>query len=64
MHANGKVLETETPRFGRPPKLGRADQVLIALVDWQEYQKKFNITQHMVSSKPVFTGPSKKLSMH
>jgi len=38
--------------------------VLIALVDWQEYQKKFNITQHMVSSKPVFTGPSKKLSMH
>ena len=39
------VLETEMPSFGRPPKLGRADQLLMTLMYWREYRTQFHIAQ-------------------
>jgi hypothetical protein len=37
------VLENELPNFGRPPKLGRADQLLLTLMYWREYRTQFHI---------------------
>jgi hypothetical protein len=37
------VLERELPSFGRPPKLSRADQLLMTLMYWREYRTKFHI---------------------
>ena len=37
------VLEQELPRFGRPPKLSRADQLLMTLMYWREYRTEFHI---------------------
>jgi hypothetical protein len=37
------VLETEMPSFGCPPKLSRADQLLITLMCWREYCTRFYI---------------------
>jgi hypothetical protein len=39
------VLETGMPNFGRPPKLGRADQLLMTLMYWREYRTQFHIAQ-------------------
>ena len=39
------VLETELPNFGRPPKLSRADQLLMTLMYWREYRTQFHIAQ-------------------
>ena len=39
------VLESEIPRFGRPPKLSRADQLLMTLMYWREYRTQFHIAQ-------------------
>jgi DNA-directed RNA polymerase specialized sigma subunit len=39
------VLETEMPSFGRPPKLSRADQLLMTLMYWREYRTQFHIAQ-------------------
>ena len=39
------VLETEMPQFGRPPKLTRADQLLMTLMYWREYRTQFHIAQ-------------------
>jgi hypothetical protein len=39
------VLESEMPRFGRPPKLSRADQLLMTLMYWREYRTQFHIAQ-------------------
>ena len=42
----GKMLEaTEagTREFGRPPKLSRADQLLMTLMYWREYRTQFHI---------------------
>ena len=39
------VLETAMPNFGRPPKLGRADQLLLTLMYWREYRTQFHIAQ-------------------
>lgn len=41
-----KMLETitkEMPNFGRPPKLNRADQLLMTLMYWREYRTQFHI---------------------
>jgi len=38
-----KVLETELRDFGRPPKLSRADQLLLTLMYWREYRTQFHI---------------------
>ena len=37
------VLERELPDFGRPPKLSRADQLLMTLMYWREYRTQFHI---------------------
>ena len=38
------VLERELPNFGRPPKLSRADQLLMTLMYWREYRTQFHIS--------------------
>ena len=37
------VLQKETREFGRPPKLDRADQLLMTLMYWREYRTEFHI---------------------
>ena len=39
------VLESELPNIGRPPKLSRADQLLMTLMYWREYRTQFHIAQ-------------------
>ena len=39
------VLEQELRNFGRPPKLCRADQLLLTLMYWREYRTQFHIAQ-------------------
>src|SRR3990172_4297317 len=39
------ALEREMPSFGRPPKLSRADQLLMTLMYWREYRTQFHIAQ-------------------
>jgi hypothetical protein len=37
------VVEQELREFGRPPKLSRADQLLLTLMYWREYRTEFHI---------------------
>ena len=37
------VINEELPNFGRPPKLNRADQLLMTLMYWREYRTQFHI---------------------
>ena len=37
------VLERGLRNFGRPPKLSRADQLLMTLMYWREYRTEFHI---------------------
>ena len=37
------VLQKEMRDFGRPPKLARADQLLMTLMYWREYRTEFHI---------------------
>lgn len=37
------VLDRELPSFGRPPRLSRADQLLLTLMYWREYRTQFHI---------------------
>ena len=38
-----KVVDDGLRDFGRPPKLSRADQLLMTLMDWREYRTEFHI---------------------
>lgn len=38
-----KVVEGGMRKFGRPPKLSRADQLLLTLMYWREYRTAFHI---------------------
>jgi hypothetical protein len=40
-----KVVEKGLRDFGRPTKLGRADQLLMTLMYWREYRTEFHIAQ-------------------
>jgi hypothetical protein len=40
-----KVVEKALGNFGRPPKLSRADQLLMTLMYWREYRTEFHIAQ-------------------
>jgi hypothetical protein len=40
-----KVIEKGIRDFGRPPKLSRADQLLMTLMYWREYRTEFHIAQ-------------------
>lgn len=37
------VVDQELPSFGRPPKLNRAEQLLLTLMYWREYRTQFHI---------------------
>ena len=37
------VIQGELRDFGRPPKLARADQLLLTLMYWREYRTEFHI---------------------
>jgi hypothetical protein len=37
------VLKRELPNFGRPPKLSRANQLLMTFMCWREYRTQFHI---------------------
>ena len=39
------VVEKGLRKFGRPPKLSRADQLLMTLMYWREYRTEFHIAQ-------------------
>jgi hypothetical protein len=39
-----QVIEQELGNFGRPPKLSRADQLLLTLMYWREYRTEFHIS--------------------
>ena len=39
--------------FGRPPKLCRADQLLLTLMYWREYRTMFHIAQSFGVSEPT-----------
>ena len=39
------VVKAGMPSFGRPPKLSRADQLLMTLMYWREYRSQFHIAQ-------------------
>lgn len=39
------VVEEGIRDFGRPPKLSRADQLLMTLMYWREYRTEFHIAQ-------------------
>jgi hypothetical protein len=38
-----EAINKELPNFGRPPKLSRADQLLMTLMYWREYRTQFYI---------------------
>jgi len=38
------VVQGELRDFGRPPKLSRADQLLLTLMYWREYRTEFHIS--------------------
>lgn len=40
-----KTVEAGLRDFGRPPKLSRADQLLLTLMYWREYRTEFHIAQ-------------------
>jgi hypothetical protein len=40
-----RVVEEGIRDFGRPPKLSRADQLLMTLMYWREYRTEFHIAQ-------------------
>ena len=40
-----KVVQKGLRDFGRPPKLSRADQLLLTLMYWREYRTEFHIAQ-------------------
>jgi hypothetical protein len=46
-----KVVEKGLPNFGRPPKLSRADQLLLTLMYWREYRTEFHIAQSYAVSE-------------
>jgi hypothetical protein len=39
------VIEKGLRNFGRPPKMSRADQLLMTLMYWREYRTEFHIAQ-------------------
>jgi hypothetical protein len=39
-----EVIEKGMRDFGRPPKLSRADQLLMTLMYWREYRTEFHMS--------------------
>ena len=57
-----KVIEKGRRDFGRPPKLSRADQLLMTLMYWREYRTEFHIAQSYGISESAVLGVPKSLS--
>ena len=55
------VLERELPNFGRPPKLSRADQLLMTLMYWREYRTQFHIAETYEVSEATVSRTIKKV---
>ncbi len=55
------VLEEELPSIGRPPKLSRADQLLMTLMYWREYRTQFHIAGSYGISESAVSRAIKKV---
>ena len=55
------VLETGLRDFGRPPKLSRADQLLMTLMYWREYRTQFHIAETYEVSEATVSRTIKKV---
>ena len=55
------VLETQLRDFGRPPKLRRADQLLMTLMYWREYRTQFHIAETYEVSESTVSRTIKKV---
>jgi len=55
------VLEKELRSFGRPPKLSRANQLLMTLVYWREYRTQFHIAGSYGVSEATVSRTIKKV---
>ena len=56
-----KVIEKGMRDFGRPPKLSRADQLLMTLMYWREYRTEFHIAQSYGISESAVCGTIQKV---
>ena len=55
------VVEKGLRNFGRPPKLSRADQLLITLMYWREYRTEFHIAQSYAMSESAVCRTIRKI---
>ena len=55
------IIHQELPNFGRPPKLKRADQLLMTLMYWREYRTQFHIAGSYGVSKATVCRTIKKI---
>jgi len=55
------VLEKDLRSFGRPPKLSRANQLLMTLVYWREYRTQFHIAGSYGVSEATVSRTIKKV---
>ena len=55
------VIEKGLPDFGRPPKLSRADQLLMTLMYWREYRTEFHIAQSYSVSEATVSRTIRKV---
>ncbi len=55
------VLKSELRDFGRPPKLSRADQLLMSLMYWREYRTQFHIAETYEISESTVSRTIKKV---
>jgi DDE superfamily endonuclease len=56
-----KVVKKGWRGFGRPPKLSRADQLLMTLMYWREYRTEFHIAQSYGISEATVCRTIKKV---
>ena len=55
------VVEKGLRNFGRPPKLSRADQLLMTLMYWREYRTEFHIAQSYAMSESAVCRTIRKI---
>lgn len=55
------VVEKGLRNFGKPPKLSRADQLLMTLMYWREYRTEFHIAQSYGISESAVCRTIKKV---
>ena len=55
------IVDKGTRNFGRPPKLSRADQLLMTLMYWREYRTEFHIAQSYGLSESAVCRTIKKV---